>query len=67
MIFTKRDNIRDVLVWGGGHIWVFERDGKYYPCETNFHAILRIVSPSLNFRYSQAELKQAFQTGFLNH
>lgn len=63
----KRGEIRRIQKWDGTYIWVENRDGFYHPFESHLKSLLGIDSPSLIYKYTNMELKQAFETQFLTH
>lgn len=58
--------IKRVKVNGLYYIFIKKCKGAYYPLMYNFHSfIFGVVSPSLVGLYTQDELKEGYETGYI--
>lgn len=63
----NRGEIRKVQKLDGSYIWIENRNGWYHQFKSHLDALFGIDSPSLTYKYTNNELKRAFNTKFLDH
>jgi len=60
----RRVEIQHCRINGSNYLWIVKQDGEYTAHTSQLAAVFRIKSPSVHNRYSQEELKAAFERGY---